>query len=191
MRHARIPRLVRNTVATQHAAPQAARTFATTGPNAGHDLSRIQVLSPRLQRWSFGSGAPPHPDYTVVAKDHRKRVEDAMGLVERVAQDPKTYPVCQKYFKSECPGGTNSTFSDRVNAATIWHDSDKTVWASTVRPSNMGFGETTWRFGRWTLAGEFVHELMHQCGQDNETSNDAAMKKCGFPDIEDFLHKGK
>jgi hypothetical protein len=147
-----------------------------------------KAAGPVLSRWSYGSGAPPHARYGVVPNDQRKRINDAMGLLERVATQPKVYPVCQKYFAKECPGGTAATFANLVSNATIWTDSDDSVWASSLTPSHVAFSSETWRWGRWTLAGEFVHEMMHNCGQDNETSNDAAMKKCGFPDIDEFKH---
>jgi hypothetical protein len=185
IRAAKVRRLTSRTAAP---APRVARLTHGRGPALPitHDFSRI-----RVQRWSYGSGPPPDPTYRVVPDEQRKRVDDATGLLERVATHPKVYPVCKNYFKAECPGGSDASFSDEVNNAVIWLETDNTLRASSKKPHNVAFSAETWRWGRWTVAGELVHEMMHNCGQNNETSNDAAIKKCGFPDIEDFVHKTK
>jgi hypothetical protein len=191
MRAARIPRLARSAVAARAAAAPAPKTFATAGPGAGHDFSRLHVIAPQLQRWSYGSGAPPDADYSVVPKADRGRIDDAMGLLERVATKPKDYPVCHKFFQTECPGGTAATFANLVSGSRVWHDRDNTVWASSKDPSDIAYSDETWRWGRWSLAGAFVHEMMHNGGQDTEATNDKAIVKCGFPDIQTFKHKKK
>lgn len=155
-------------------------------------MRRVQIerkaAGPVLSRWSYGSGAPPHSDYKVVPNEHRKRASEAMGLLERVATQPKVYPVCHKYFENECPGGSPGTFANLVNNAVVWEDKDDTVWASSQAPDHVAFEDDAWRWGRWTIAGAFVHEMLHNCGQHDEKVNDTGIERCGFPDIATYLH---
>lgn len=190
IRAAKARRLARTPALTGH--------FAPLSPASGrgqsevrHDFSRMRVLAPLLQRWSYGMGAVPDPDYKTIPVDHKKHVGDALGLLERVATQPKVYPVCHKFFQDQCAGGTAATFADKVNNSVLWFDTDNTVWGSSHAPSILAYTDTTQRMGRWSIAGVFVHEMMHNCGQDDEKTNDTAILKCGFPDIQGFFDKKK
>ncbi|MDQ3279907.1 MAG: hypothetical protein M3Q69_00675 [Acidobacteriota bacterium] len=154
-------------------------------------FAKVHTIAPALQRWSYGSGTPPHADYRVVPKGDRKRLDEAMSLLERVAADTKNYPFCHKFFKDQTPGGTAGTFADLVTNAIVWRDTDNSAWASSQAPKHIAYSDETWRWGRWSLAGAFVHEMMHNAGQHNEKTNDTAITTCGFPDIQAYLHKVK
>jgi hypothetical protein len=155
-------------------------------------MRRVQIqrkaAGPVLSRWSYGSGAPPLTDFVVVPKASRERVDAAMGLLERVATQPKVYPVCHKYFETKCPGGSSATFADLVKNSVVWETTKPTVWARSLVPHHIAFERDAWRWGRWTIAGAFVHEMLHNCGQDDEKVNDTGIERCGFPDIAKYLH---
>ena len=159
-----------------------------------HELTHVlqqgngkQILG--VQCWSYGRGAPPHPDYRVVPKKDKPIVEKARSLLERVVTNPKGYPVCHKFFKNNCPGGTDKSLTNEFNGATLWFDTDNTFWGSGVAPNHVAYSEATHRMGRWFIGSVMVHELMHRCGQHNENTNDKAILKCGFRDAE--IIKGK
>jgi len=152
-----------------------------------HELTHVvqQRKHPdTIQRWSFGSGTPPHSDYSVVPKDERARVTAAMNIIEKVKNRPKEWPGCHKYYQDNCVGGTSDTFKKKVVNASIWLDKDNSVWGSGVDTDHIAYSAETWRWGRWSIAGVMIHEMMHRCGQDNETINDKAITACGFPDID-------
>jgi len=152
-----------------------------------HELTHVvqQKNQPdHIQRWSYGSGAPPHTDYSVVPRDERGRVTAAMNIIEKVKNRPKDWPRCHKFYQDNCKNGAADTFKQKVNSATIWHDKDNSVWGSGVDTDHIAYSAETWRWGRWTIAGVMIHEMMHRCGQDNETINDKAITACRFPDID-------
>ena len=152
-----------------------------------HELTHVvqqQDQPHSLQRWSFGAGKAPHSDYSEVPADERTRVTAAMSIIEKVRDRPKDWPRCHNYYKDNCPSGTAGTFKQKVDNATIWFDKDDSVWGSGVNPDHIAYSAETWRWGRWTIAGVMIHEMMHRCGQDNETINDRAITTCGFPDID-------
>ena len=97
--------------------------------------------------------------------------------------NPKDYPACHAFFRSNCPGGTDNTLTEKFNAATLWFDTDNTAWGSGVDPDHVAYSEATHRMGRWFIGSVAIHELMHRCGQDDESINDRAIRACGFRDV--------
>ena len=151
-----------------------------------HELAHVAQQQGQplgLQRWSFGAGTSPHSDYSEVPADKRDRITAAMDAVEKIKDSPKKFPRCHNFYKDNCPGGTAGTFKQKVDNATIWLDKDASVWGSGVDPDHIAYSAETWRWGKWTIAGVMIHEMMHRCGQDDETINDSAITTCGFPDI--------
>jgi len=153
-----------------------------------HELTHVvqqsnKIGNTAIQRWSYGAGAPPHADYRVVPAAHKPRVDAGMRLLQRVVNNPKDYPVCHKFFRDNCPGGTMNTLANEFNAAVMWHDIDNSIWGSRVAPKNIAYTLGTYRMGRWYIPAVLVHELMHCCGQGNENTNDKAILKCGFRDV--------
>jgi len=139
-----------------------------------------------IQRMSPGTGTPPvtdNDDYSEVKPDEKERVEAAIALVRRVADSPKKFPRCHKFFETKCASGTATTFKENFDKTKVWFDKDNTVFGSSKSPHNIAYSSETWRWGRWSLAGVFIHEMMHMCGQDDEAIDDEAITTCGFPDI--------
>jgi hypothetical protein len=137
-----------------------------------------------VQRWSYGTGAPPE-----ITDIQKPRVEQGMNLVSRVVNNPKDYPACHRFFETNCVPGSATSLKDKFNAATVWFDTDNTVWGSGVNTDQVAFSDATYRMGRWFIGSVMIHEFMHRCGQDDESINDEAIKKCGFRDVE--IAKGK
>ncbi len=151
-----------------------------------HELTHVaqqRAAAPALQRWSFGSGAPPHADYQVIPADQQDRVRKGMALVKRAVDNPKDYPACHKHFETHCSGGSPTSLASKFNAATLWFDTDDTVWGSGVNPDHVAYSSATYRLGRWFIGSVMIHEMMHRCGQDDEAIDDEAIKKCGFRDV--------
>jgi hypothetical protein len=165
-------------------APESASGRKLLGHELGHVIQQSDPMQPRrIQKWSYGSGVPPHSDYQVVPLAHRPRIEQGMKLVERVVKNPKDFPGCHKFFEKNCPGGTPSSLENEFNSATMWLDTDNTIWGSGVDVDQVAYSDATYRMGRWFIGSVMIHEMMHRCGQDNESINDDAIKKCGFRDV--------
>jgi len=152
-----------------------------------HELTHIVqqakgTSGSRIRRWSYGTGTPPHTDYSIVPAADKKTVESGMNLLKKVVDNPKDYPVCHRFFKKNCPGGTDNSLKDQFANAKLWLDNDKNVWASRVG-ANIAYTKLALRVGRWCIGGVLVHELLHRCGQSSESLCDEAIKKCGFRDV--------
>jgi hypothetical protein len=65
----------------------------------------------------------------------------------------------------------------------MWLDTDNIIWGSGVDVDQVAYSDATYRMGRWFIGSVMIHEMMHRCGQDNESINDDAIKKCGFRDV--------
>lgn len=154
----------------------------------GHELAHVVQqegsTTGHIQRWSYGSGLVPHPDYKEVPAKHRPRIEEGMNLISRVVNNPKDYPVCHKFFEKNCAVGTSTSLVDEFNTATLWLDIDNSVWGSGVKGDNVAYSDATYRMGRWFIGSVMIHEFMHRCGQNNESIDDQAILKCGFRDVE-------
>ena len=140
----------------------------------------------RIQRWSYGSGAPPHPDYTVVPKDDKKRINAAMGIVNNVVSNPKEFRACPAFFKKHCPGGADNTLTKLLANAVVWKDTDKNpeLLGSSVAPHHIAFTKLSYNVGRWAVAASMFHELLHNCGVASHDLGDQAKGACGkLPDI--------
>jgi hypothetical protein len=137
-----------------------------------------------VQRWSFGSGAAPHGDYIEVPADEQARITRAMNIVGRVADNPTDFPGCRRFFRDNCPGGSNATLKNVYDNAVMWKDTDATILGSQVDPSNIAYTDLTYRVGHWAMGATFVHELIHVCGQASHDIGDQAKGVCGrLPNI--------
>lgn len=151
-----------------------------------HELTHtIQQQGIRAQKIhkkrDYGSGTPPDTDYRVVADKEKPRVNRAISILKKIVDNPTKYKNCHEFFKQNNPGNTSlAVLFDRLN---IWFDNDDTVYGSSHPPNQIAFSSETWRWGEWTIAGVFVHEMMHLAGQHNEATDDTAITKCKLPDI--------
>ncbi|MCO5207376.1 MAG: DUF4157 domain-containing protein [Anaerolineae bacterium] len=139
-----------------------------------------------IQRWTLGTGTPPHKDYKVVPADHQDTVKAAENILTRIVNNPKDFPKCHKFFEDNCVPGTPGSLKSKFDNATVWLDTeaDPTLFGSGVAGDNVAYTDLTFRIGRWFIAGVMIHEFMHRCGQHNEATNDRAIKACDLPDVE-------
>ena len=109
-----------------------------------------------------------------------------MAIVSRVVNNPKDYPQCPKFFKDNCPGGTDSTLMDVFNKAQLWKDTDvdPTLLGSSVGADHIAYTKKSYGVGRWAVAASMFHELIHNCGQASHDIGDDAKAACGrLPNI--------
>ncbi|WOD42843.1 eCIS core domain-containing protein [Hwangdonia lutea] len=151
-----------------------------------HTIQQKGMVQKKIQKLSYGSGSAPHTDYSAVPKNEKGRIDKAMGIVKKIANSQKKYPVCHNFFKDNTPSGTSKTLKEVFDRTHVWFDKDNSVYGSSIVPNDLAYTSETWRWGRWSLAGMFIHEMMHLAGQDNEATNDLATKKCRLPDIQEF-----
>jgi len=140
----------------------------------------------RLQRWTYGVGVPPHPDYVVVPAGDIPQIERTMLIVSKIVSDPKEFSTCHKFFKNNCPGGTDNTLTNVFNNASLWKDTDPspTLLASSVDPNHIAYTNKSFGVGRWAVAASMIHELIHNCGQASHVIGDDAKAACGkLPNI--------
>ncbi|MFD1163834.1 eCIS core domain-containing protein [Hwangdonia seohaensis] len=156
-----------------------------------HTIQQKCMVQKKIQKLSYGSGSAPHSDYSVVPNKEKGRIDRAMGIVKKIADNPKGFPVCHNFFKDNTPSGTSKTLKEVYDRMNVWFDKDNAVYGSSIVPNDLAYTSETWRWGRWSLAGMFIHEMMHLAGQDNEATNDLATKKCRLPDIQEFKDKRK
>lgn len=139
-----------------------------------------------LQRWSYGMGVTPHALYVEVPAPERTRIEKAMLIVSRVANNPRDFPDCPKFFKDNCPGGTAATLLDVFNRVKLWKDTDPDpdVLGSSIGADHAAYTAEGFRIGRWAVAASMFHEFIHNCGQASHVIGDDAKAACGqLPDI--------
>ncbi|MFD1614233.1 eCIS core domain-containing protein [Gelatiniphilus marinus] len=156
-----------------------------------HTIQQKGMVHKKIQKLSYGSGSAPHSDYSEVPTDEKGRIDTAMAIVKKIADNPDKYPVCHNFFKDNTPSGTAKTLKEIYDRMTVWFDKDDSVYGSSITPNDLAYTSETWRWGKWSLAGMFIHEMMHLAGQDTEATNDLASKKCGLPDIQEFKDKKK
>ncbi len=156
-----------------------------------HTIQQKGMIQKKIQKFSYGTGSAPHSDYSPVPNDEKTRIDKAMKIVKIIVDNPKKYPRCHNFFKTNTPGGTSTTLKDVFNRMNVWFDKDNSVFGSSIPANDLAYTSETWRWGRWSLAGMFIHEMMHLAGQDNEATNDLATKKCRLPDIAEFKDKRK
>jgi len=139
-----------------------------------------------LQRWAYGTGAPPHRDYVVVPDADKKRIQAAMDIASRIVNNPKDYPRCPKFFKDNCPGGKDDTLTQVFNNALMWKDTDPdpTLLGSSVNPHHIAYTKISYGVGMWAVAASMFHELIHNCGVASHEVGDNAKDACGkLPNI--------
>jgi len=156
-----------------------------------HAIQQKGMIHKKIQKFSYGSGSAPHTDYSLVPTKEKVRINKAMGIVKGIVDNPKKFPICHNFFKSNTPGGISSTLRDVFYRMKVWYDKDNSVFGSSIAPNDLAYSSETWRWGEWSLAGMFIHEMMHLAGQDNEAKNDKATIKCRLPDIQEFKDKVK
>jgi len=152
----------------------------------GHELTHVvqQGGGFNIQRWGNGAGVSPHADYVPIPADERAKVLQARRIVSRIVNSPKTYPRCHKFFKDNCPGGTDASLKDSFDNAFMWKDTDATILGSFVAPHNIAYTDMSYRVGRWAIAASMIHEMMHHCGQASHDIGDQAKGVCGrLPNI--------
>ena len=148
-----------------------------------HTIQQKGAIQKKLQRApKFASGAAPFPEYQEVDPAQRPRVNKALRIIKKIIDNPNKYKACHDFFQNNNPG--NTTLAEVFDRLNIWFDTDNSVWGSSDPPNEIAYSAETWRWGRWSLAGVFVHEMMHLAGQDNEATDDKAITKCGLPDID-------
>ena len=147
-----------------------------------HTVQQKGMVQRKVQRFSYGTGTPPDSDYSVVPAAERPRVNKALGIIKKIIDNPKKYKRCHDFFSNNNPG--NTSLKDVFDRMNVWFDKDNSVWGSSHPSKDIAYSSETWRWGRWSLAGVFVHEMMHLAGQHNEATDDRAIKKCGLPDID-------
>ena len=161
------------------------------GPAARAPVRVRPLAGAGVQRLSFGSGVGADfgggDRFVEVPKEHKDRVDAAVGIVSRVVNDPTNYPACPKFFETNCPGGTATSLVDSFNAGVIWFNegakSDE-LGAANRGTHDIAYTATSFRIGRWAMAASLIHELMHTCGQADHDICDQAKEACGrLPDI--------
>lgn len=148
-----------------------------------HVIQQSEGDKAALQRWSYGSGTPPDPDqsYAPPPNDERPRVESALDIVERIANNPNDYPQCHQRFQNLCNTPNPNELQHRLSNAVVWKDTTPSAYGRSVGTNDMAYTDLTWRWGKWMLASTFVHELMHLCGHDNESDIAQTERVCGLP----------
>lgn len=150
------------------------------------------MVNEGIQRYEFGEGAGPDFGggirYVPVPDDERARVEAALAIVSRVVNNPRDFPACPRFFRDNCPGGSDTALYDAFNRAVIWREvgSPAGDGGSTagVGGENIAYTDLSYRIGRWAMAASFIHEFMHVCGQASHDIGDQAKNVCGrLPNI--------
>lgn len=154
----------------------------TTNQAPAGSLQRVTIQTAGTGP-DFGGGdrLVPVPD------EHLDRVRAAVGIVSRVVDNPDTFPRCPRFFRDNCPGGTDNTLSDVASRAQLWFNEGAPSNRGGVRArgtDHIGYTALTFRIGRWAMAASLIHELMHVCGQPDHDVGDQAKDACGrLPDI--------
>jgi len=131
-----------------------------------------------IQRFDVKTtGTAPH-GWTNVPEEDVPRIARAMNILLRVMY----HDDCIAYFRDNTPGGTATTTQELYNNADLWkHPSQaRNLYGEGERPgSNIAYTQKAYDVGAWTLAGTFVHELMHNAGQSDEQICEDALHPCG------------
>jgi hypothetical protein len=162
------------------------------GPAPSSPVRVRRLPQESVQRYSFGSGAGPDfgggDKFVEVPKEHKDRVDAALGIVSRVVNNPRDFPACPKFFEKNCSPGSATSLVDSFNRAVIWFNegaaSNELGGTAGLGGADVGYTALAFRIGRWAMAATFIHELIHVCGQGDHEIGDQAKDECGrLPDI--------
>ncbi len=128
----------------------------------------IQRMTPIVQK--PGTPVPARPpgwwrtaNIRPIPASELKRVQQAIGLVKQVVNNPKGFSSCHGFFRRNCHGG--KTFAQTFNAAKLWRITDSTCQARGDAPGTViAYTLSGYSAGTENLAKTLVHELMHNCG---------------------------
>jgi len=145
-------------------------------------INSVKRKEQSIQRWSYGTGASPHADFVVVPANQRPRVNRALRIIGRIANNRPRYRRCHNRFQTLCTSHAAGELLTRFNSAVVWRTTDSSEYGSSVAPDNISYGQETYRWGAWMLASTLLHEMMHNCGYDNERGIARTERLCGLPE---------
>ncbi|WP_458210356.1 eCIS core domain-containing protein [Haladaptatus sp. NG-SE-30] len=152
-----------------------------------HVFQQSQNGKVNVQRQKFGTGSPPNPIYGIVPEDERQRIERAWRILERIANNPDGYRRCHERFQTLCSAPSSNELRTRLNSAIVWKDTGTGNYGhGDVDGNNIAATELAWRIGHWTLAATYLHELMHNCGVEDQNEIEETVDQCGLPHISYF-----
>lgn len=153
----------------------------------GHELTHVvqqsnlptrAATAGMVQRFEIRThGTAPH-GWANVPDEEVARLARAQDIVFRVIH----WRDCKAYFRDNTPGGTDSTAQELYNNVDLWkHPSQsRQLYGEAERPgSSIAYTQHAYDVGAWTLAGTFIHELMHNGGQADEETCENALHPCG------------
>jgi hypothetical protein len=127
-----------------------------------------------IQRMTIGAGTPPAPfvrdnNARVVPVDDLERVNDAIGMISNIVNNPGDYEDCLRVFVEHCPGNSPTAFADTFNNAIIWKADDEDAYAfTTANNTNIFYTQSGYDQGTRLLAQTLIHEMGHSCGITGE-----------------------
>lgn len=112
----------------------------------------------KIQRLSIGPGPTADRDWRAVPDNHKPRVNQALALIRRVAQNRRL----KNYFRDHAPGGTINTLQNVVNRAVVWELRREGNLGLSVQGGNdMAYDTFMYRLGRYSIAATLLHEMGH------------------------------
>jgi len=136
-----------------------------------HVVQQESSVPNTIRRMSYGDGAPPPrwvQDYNaciVPDKERENCVNEAIGMIREVVNDPESYPRCNDFFHRHCPGGAVDSFAQMFIKAILWKaDRPSALAFASVSGDNVAYTQAGYNSGPRNLAVTLVHELMHNCG---------------------------
>ena len=146
------------------------------GSTASEPFFQANKADVTLHRMKIGSGTQPDLCGTrrdPVPADEVATVTSAINMVGNVANNPDKYPECHSFFAENCPGGKKKTLQETFNKISVWKMPPEKVElaGASVCPQDltvMSYTYKGYKSGATTLASDFMHELMHNCGISGE-----------------------
>jgi hypothetical protein len=145
---------------------QPAQRKPLSGPMSSDWIQRLAIRT---------EGSPPNR-WRRVPRGEVQRLEAARSIVERVVG----WRRCRQYVLENHPG--SNTLRQAFDRAQLWKNpsTERGAYGAGDQPgTNISYTNLAYRMGRWTLAATIVHELMHNCGVENEETCEGAVTACG------------
>ena len=168
----------------EHEADRDARACVSPGTcGTPAAVGSAGIRQRRVQRWRYATAADgnPLPSYAVVPAAHRPRVNQAMGIIQRIVNHRANFRRCHEFFQNHCPGGGANTLTNELAAAIVWRrvHPPAAMLASSVAGTHHIAYANAYPIGRWAIAASFIHELIHTCGVASHDVGDDAKAACG------------
>jgi Domain of unknown function (DUF4157) len=137
--------------------------------SSGAGVTHEHAQSSLIQRMSLGTGTPPNwsvGTLSVVPPGELRRVNEAIGLIQAVVNNPRGYDDCHNYFARNCPGGSANSMANTFARAVIWklHEPGGNLARGDAPGSNIAYTQAGYNQGTEALASTLVHEMLHNCG---------------------------